>query len=253
MDAPQSPESRFSNRVADYVRYRPGYPSEVPTLLQNEVGLLSQSIVADVGSGTGISTDMLLKLGCEVFAVEPNAEMRAAAECLLEGNSNFHSVAGSAHATTLADGSIELIVAAQAFHWFKPVETRVEFDRILKPGGHVVLIWNERKLEASPFLKDYEALLMRFGTDYATVRHENIELKSLGSFFRGDFETHVFSNFQRFDFESLKGRLMSSSYAPAPGHPQHEPMLGELRRIFDLHQQDGRVDLEYATKVHIGR
>lgn len=179
MEAPLSPESRFSDRVAGCVRYRPGYPEEVMPLLENEVGLSSEPIVADVGSGTGISTAMLLQEGCRVFAVEPNAEMRAAAETQLGNQPSFHSAAGSVQAITLANANVDLIVAAQAFHCFEPVETRAMFDRIVKHGGHVVLTWNERRLDSTQFLRDYEALLVRFNTDYATVRHENIELKSL--------------------------------------------------------------------------
>lgn len=247
-----SPTQRFSDRVENYVRYRPSYPHEIVTLLQSQHDLTADSVVADLGSGTGISAALFLQAGCTVHAVEPNREMREAAERLLGHHAHFHSVAGSAEITTLADHSMDFVVAAQAFHWFDAGAVRQECDRILKPGGWVVLIWNERQLDASPFLRSYENLLLEFSTDYATVRHENIDTGKLSQFFIGPYETHVFANAQHFDFEGLKGRLLSSSYAPAAGHPRHEPMIQELRRLFDEHQQGGSVTFSYDTKVHVG-
>ncbi|MBB5033361.1 class I SAM-dependent methyltransferase [Prosthecobacter vanneervenii] len=250
--ASSAPEQRFSDRVENYVRYRPGYPQEIIPLLQREAGLTPQSVIADIGSGTGISAELFLKAGFSVHAVEPNGDMRAAAERLLAPFPNFHSVNASAQATTLPDHSIDLIVAAQAFHWFNSPETRSEFNRILKPGGHIALIWNERKLDSTPFLRVFEQLLLTFGTDYTAIRHENVNAAALASFFSGPYATHTFANEQRFDFEGLKGRLLSSSYAPAEGQPRHEEMIAELRRIFDAHQVAGQVCFEYDTRVHLG-
>lgn len=249
---PLRPEQRFSDRVENYVRYRPGYPEEILPLLREETGITPDSFIADIGSGTGIFTALLLEAGLRVTAVEPNHEMRAEAERQLANRGAFVSVDGSASATTLPDQSVDLITAAQAFHWFEPLETRAEFDRILKPDGHIALIWNERELDTTPFLRDYEQLLIDFGTDYQDIRHENIG-DSLDGFFHGPHTTHLFTNVQRFDFDGLLGRLLSSSYAPPPGHPSHEPMIAELRRIFDAHQADGRVEILYQTKVHLGR
>ncbi|WP_395738803.1 class I SAM-dependent methyltransferase [Prosthecobacter sp.] len=248
-----APEQRFSDRVENYVRYRPSYPQELVAMLQREAGLVPQSVIADVGSGTGISAELFLRAGNVVHAVEPNREMREAAERLLAGFPNFHSVAASAQETTLADASVDFIVAAQAFHWFNTAETRAEFSRILKPGGRVVLIWNERKLDATPFLQAFEQLLLTFGTDYTAIRHENVNAAALSAFFQGAYVTHTFANEQRFDFEGLKGRLLSSSYAPAEGQPRHEEMLAELRRIFDVYEVSGQVCFEYDTRVHVGR
>lgn len=248
-----APEQRFSDRVENYVRHRPGYPQEIITMLQREIGLTPRTIVADVGSGTGISAELFLRYGCEVHAVEPNREMREAAERLLSHYPNFHSVNGGAQTTTLPDQTIDLIVAAQAFHWFNTPETRAEFSRILKPGGNVLLIWNERKLDSTPFLKAYENLLLTFAADYTKVRHENIDAGELGRFFIGPFVTHTFPNEQRFDFEALKGRLLSSSYAPAAGQAGHDEMIAELSRIFDAYNESGIVRFEYDTRVHVGR
>lgn len=247
-----APEQRFSDRVENYVRYRPSYPQEIIPLLQKEAGLSHNSSIADIGSGTGISTEMFLRAGYPVKAVEPNREMRQAAERLLASYPGFHNVEGSAQATTLPDQSVDLLVAAQAFHWFNTPATRAEFTRILKPGGHIALIWNERKLDATPFLRDYEQLLVEYGTDYTEVRHENIGATALGQFFIGPYAAHEFANEQHFDFEGLKGRLLSSSYAPPVGHPRHEPMLAELQRLFNRHQTDGQVVVEYITRVYIG-
>jgi SAM-dependent methyltransferase len=248
-----SPESRFSDRVENYIRYRPGYPREVVALLRSEAALTAQSVVADVGSGTGISAELLLSEGCTVFGVEPNRDMREAAERLLAAHSGFRSVDGRAQATTLADASVDLVVAAQAFHWFDTEKTRAEFCRILRPGGCVALIWNERLTDTTPFLRGYEELLLRHSTDYASVRHENIDAAALARFFGGPFTTHAFPNFQEFDFAGLAGRLLSSSYAPAPGHPRHEPMMEELRALFDACARDGKVRFDYRTSVHLGR
>ncbi len=253
MPAPSpAPEQRFSDRVENYVRYRPSYPQEIISLLQDEAGLTPKSIIADIGSGTGISAEFFLKAGCTVHAVEPNGDMRAAAERLLAHYPSFHSVSASAQATTLPDHSIDLIVAAQAFHWFNTPATRAEFTRILKPGGHISLIWNERKLDSTPFLHAFEQLLLTFGTDYTQIRHENVDAAALSSFFSGPYATHTFPNEQRFDFEGLKGRLLSSSYAPAPGQPRHDEMIAELRCIFDEHQMSGQISFEYDTRVHLG-
>jgi ubiquinone/menaquinone biosynthesis C-methylase UbiE len=250
----RAPEERFSDRVENYIRYRPSYPPAVMSLLRKETGVKAASIVADIGSGTGISTELFLREGCTVYAVEPNPEMRAAAQRLLGRYGNLRSVNGSAEATTLPDHSVDLVTAAQAFHWFKPAPTREEFTRILKPDGRVALIWNERKLEATAFLRAYEALLMKHATDYAKVRHENVNATALARFFRdGKYTTHTFANQQRFDYESLKGRLLSSSYAPSAGQPGHEAMISELADIFARCQVDGKVSFDYDTKVHLGR
>src|SRR5579863_1705779 len=164
---------RFSSRVENYVRYRPGYPPEVLELLKNECGLTPDSTVADIASGTGIFTRILAENGNRVFGVEPNDEMRRAGERLLESYSGFTSIAGTAEATTLQDHSVDIVTAAQAAHWFDREKARREFVRILKPGGWLVLLWNERRTDSTPFLREYEHLLLAYGTDYQDVRHEN--------------------------------------------------------------------------------
>ncbi len=245
--------SRFSDRVENYVRYRPGYPEEVVDVLRSECGLQPKHVIADIASGTGIWTRMLLENGNAVFGVEPNADMRQAGERLLSDFPSFSSVAGTAEATTLPDAGVDVVTAAQAAHWFDRVAARREFVRILKPGGWLVLLWNERLTDSAPFLRDYERLLLTYGTDYGEVRHERTT-DAVNEFFDPvPYEERTFPLRQEFDYEGLEGRLPSSSYAPGPGHRKHEPMLRELRRIFDVHADGGRVSFEYKTRLSFGR
>jgi ubiquinone/menaquinone biosynthesis C-methylase UbiE len=247
-----NPLTRFSTRAGSYAKYRPGYPSGVLDLLEAECGLRKESVVADIGSGTGILAEMLLEHGSPVFGVEPNQAMRAVAEDLLNRYKQFVSVDGSAEATTLADASVDFVTAAQAFHWFDREKTKLEFRRILKPGGWVVLLWNERRLDSTPFLRAYEDLLLRYGTDYHEVRHENVAGKIAEFFAPAKFKLTNLDNFQHFNLEALKGRVGSASYTPEPGHPSYEAMAGELKKIFHAHSKDGIVTFEYDTRVYYG-
>jgi SAM-dependent methyltransferase len=245
--------SRFSDRVENYIRHRPGYPLEALRVLQRECGLAPDHAVADIASGTGIWTRILLENGNTVFGVEPNAEMRQAGERLLTAFSKFTSVAGSAEATTLPGKSVDFVTAAQAAHWFDRERARREFMRILKPCGWLVLLWNERLTDSTAFLQDYEQLLLTFGTDYEEVRHERTA-DAVNEFFDpAPFQERVFEMRQDFDCAGIEGRLLSSSYAPGPEHANHAPMLRELRRIFEAHAIAGRVTFDYKTRVYFGR
>lgn len=246
-------KQRFSNRVADYVRYRPGYPHAVVDTLRDECGLTPASVIADVGSGTGLLSRLFLDNGNVVYGVEPNAEMRAAGEEFLRSYPKFHSVAASAEATMLPGASVDFAVAGQAFHWFDPEATHREFARILKSGGWVAVIWNERRTETSALLRAYEDLLRKHSPDYAEVSAKYPEALRMAEFF-GPNQVHqrTFPNEQLFDFEGLRGRLLSSSYSPPKDHPNHAPMLAELRRIFDLHNESGRVRIEYTAHLYYG-
>ena len=247
-------KQRFSNRVADYVRYRPSYPSALVDLLREECGLRPDHVIADVGSGTGILSKMFLENGNQVFGVEPNDEMRRAGEDYLSTFKNFSSVAGSAEATTLADASLDFVTVAQAFHWFEPAAARTEVQRILRREGFVVIVWNDRLFDTTPFLREYEALLHRFGNDYAKVSESYPRRAQIQEFFAPNvFLQKSFPNFQEFDFEGVRGRLRGSSYVPSPDQPAFAPMMVELERIFNAHQQDGQVRMDYATHVYFGR
>ena len=240
---------RFSDRVENYVKYRPGYPPSMLQFFKERLGLTTHSVIADIGSGTGISSKPFLDNGNVVYGVEPNSAMRAAAESFLNGFDNFQNIAGTSDNTGLSDRSIDLIIAAQAFHWFEPEATRNEFKRILKPDGYVCLIWNERQLDSTLFLRDYEALLLICANDYERVRHENIDETVLASFFEQDFERATFANRQTLDFDGLKGRLLSSSYMPNVGDPKFGPMENELKSLFAKHAQGGKITILYDTNL----
>ena len=251
---PEDATRRFTDRVGDYARYRPSYPPELLRLLRDELGLRPGQVVADVGSGTGILTEPLLANGNVVFAVEPNRAMARAARERMGAHDRFHDVDGRAEATGLPSGSVDLIVVGQAFHWFDAARTRDEFRRILKPGGFVVLAWNARRVEGSAFLRDYEAFLRRWGTDYKEVSARYQDESAIRTLFgAGGFEKRRFDNVQTFDLAGLRGRLCSSSYAPPAGDARHEPMLLALADLFAAHQEHGFVAFEYDTHVYYGR
>jgi SAM-dependent methyltransferase len=254
----KSPTARFSDRVENYVRHRPGYPPEVIDLLRAECGLLPSDIVADIASGTGAFTRLLLENGNSVFAIEPNDEMREMgakqlADFAASSKARLVTVAGTAEETTLDSASVNFVTAAQAAHWFDLPRARAEFIRILRPKGWCALIWNERRTGATPFLNDYERLLLTFATDYKEVRHERTTLTIHNFFAPSPYQESVFSSHQQFDYEGLSGRLLSSSYAPLVGHPSHLPMMRELERIFNAHAKGGSVEFEYDTRVFYSR
>jgi len=244
------PIQRFTNRVENYVKYRPGYPAEVFGFFRHELGLTPDSVVADVGSGTGILTRIFLENGNTVFAVEPNDAMRAAAETAFESNVNFHSVTGTAEATGLDANSADIATAAQAFHWFEPELSGREFRRILKPGGSIALIWNERELDTTPFLRDYEKFLLEFADDYTSVRHENINDATLRTFFEGGYDVKEFANEQVLDMDGLRGRTLSSSYVPAETSPRFAAMDKALVSVFAKHSENDRIKVLYRTKIY---
>ena len=249
----KAPTTRFSDRVENYARYRPGYPSEVVDLLRTKCGLKPNHVIADVASGTGIFTKMLLDHGNRVFAVEPNAEMREAGETMLAAYDKLTSVAGTAEDTILPSDSVHFVTAAQAAHWFDRPRARREFSRILKPDGWCVLVWNERRTGTTPFLRDYEQLLLDYGTDYKEVRHERTTAVIHEFFEPAPYEESVFDYCQQFDYGGAAGRLLSSSYAPLEDDPRHPPMMRELRRIVEAHARHGIVEFEYNTRVYYGR
>jgi ubiquinone/menaquinone biosynthesis C-methylase UbiE len=246
----QDAVTRFSNRVANYVKYRPGYPPEVIELFKREMGLNEGSVIADIGSGTGLSTRPFLENGNTVYGVEPNAAMREAAEKFLNEFPNFISHEGTAENTNLADDSVDFVIAAQAFHWFDPDKTRIEFTRILKSGGYIALIWNERQLDTTPFLRDYEQLLLKHANDYQRVRHENIDQEKLGRFFEDEYQRATFANEQVFDFAGLRGRAVSSSYMPAEDDPKFPDLEKDLKSIFAKHAQNDRIKILYDTNIY---
>jgi SAM-dependent methyltransferase len=246
--------TRFSNRVENYIKYRPSYPEAALDILANDCGIKRGATIADIGSGTGIFSALLLERGYNVIGVEPNREMRDAAERLLLKHPLFTSIDGSAEATTLEPNNIDAIAAAQAFHWFKLNDARAECKRILKPNGYAVLLFNERLTDATPFLEGYENLLLRYAIDYNEVNHVNIGTAQLETFFGNKtFASRTIPNAQSFDFTGLCGRLESSSYAPVEAHENYAPMMRELQRLFEAYSQNNAVQFLYETKVYCGQ
>lgn len=248
-----NPTLRFSNRVENYRKYRPGYPAEIVPLLKSECGLTSESLIADLGSGTGLFAEIFLKNGNTVFGVEPNAEMRNAGEQVLNKYPNFKSVDGTAEKTMLPDHAVDFVVAGQAFHWFDRQQARPEFKRILRPAGWVVLVWNGYRVESSQMMSAYQNLVATYGTDYSEVQREVVGVDVETFYAPGRCKCARFSFRQRFDYEGLKGRLLSSSFAPEPDHPGYDAMLRDLQGVFDANQQDGQVNFDYETEVYYGR
>lgn len=244
---------RFSDRVANYIRFRPGYPPEMLGLFREKMGLSPSTVIADIGCGPGMSSELFVSAGCTVFGVEPNESMRAAAIKAFAESANFKAVDGTAQATNLGDSSVDIVIAAQAFHWFNEEPAVREFRRIVRPGGFAAMIWNERQLDSTPFLRGYEELLLRFGTDYKEVRHDNLSRKDLSKAFGSPFEAATFPNHQELDLEGISGRLRSSSYTPPEGHTDFEPMIARLKELFARYQENGKIQLLYDTNVFYTR
>ncbi|MCP4359928.1 MAG: class I SAM-dependent methyltransferase [Chloroflexi bacterium] len=248
------PTKRFSKRVNDYVKYRPSYPTAVLHCLRDECGLTETAVIADIGYGTGLLAQLFLDNGNPLYGVEPNANMRAAGEIYLAEYANFTSVAGTAEATTLADNSVDFVTAGQAAHWFDGPQAKVEFNRILRPGGVIVFVWNTREIAATPFMEAYETVVTRWQTPEDPVRSQKGGHDRAPDIILGERpQKRTFANEQVYDFETLKGRTLSSSVTPLPGHANYEPLLAELRQVFDRYQMDGRVTFPYVTQLFFRR
>ncbi|HWX69810.1 MAG TPA: methyltransferase domain-containing protein [Steroidobacteraceae bacterium] len=247
------PTERFSARVESYRRYRPGYPAGAIALLAAQCGLTAGAVVADVGSGTGILSGQLLERGALVLGIEPNDAMRAAAEERLGAHPRFRSVAAAAEATTLPDESVDLWVAAQAFHWFDAPRARLEALRVVRNGAFAALLWNERPGEPGEFLTEYEALLRRHATEYTAIVARRVDEPRMREFLGGAMRVERFPNEQTLDYAGLEGRLLSSSYTPEPGHPEYQPMLAALRALFERYQRNGAIVFPYETRVYFAQ
>lgn len=249
----QNNTSRFSNRVEDYVKYRPHYPEEMITYLEQQAVLQPGMLLADIGSGTGISSQLFLQKGYTVLGVEPNKEMREKSEELLKDYPQFNAIDGTAEHTTLEKHCIDVIIAGQAFHWFNQEAARTEFRRILKKDGHVLLVWNER-MTGSPFEKAYEQLIERHGKQYKELNHRNIDIAVIEKFFHPSTVTLTeFANKQVFDYEGLEGRLLSSSYMPSREDERYPALVADLKQLFGQFQEEGHITIHYTTRMYQGK
>jgi SAM-dependent methyltransferase len=252
------PTQRFSDRVEYYVRARPRYPHAILDFCRSELLLRPKDPIADVGSGTGILSELFLENGNPVFGVEPNDAMRLAAEKNLGGRANFNSISGTAEDTGLPTASFRFVTAGQAFHWFDHARARAEFRRILQPDGWVLLIWNERDTaHSSGFSAAYDTVVSEFQTKWHKGSHEKLtapDSDALPAFFApGDCQVKTFPNSQSLDLDGLFARAFSSSHLPLPGQPGADRMVDRLKEIFRVHAKDGCVVQQYITKVYYGR
>ena len=243
---------RFSDRVDNYIKYRPSYPLEAVDYIFKSFNLTNESSIADIGSGTGILTKLLAPRCAAVYAVEPNTEMRLAAERLLKDIKSFISVDGTAEETELKDKSVDCVIAAQAFHWFDRQKVKPEFGRILKDNGRVILIWNKRKL-STDFQINYEEIIKNDIPEYKQVNHHQITPEIIRGFMPVEYKLEKFSYTQRFDWNGMIGRLQSSSYCPKPETGTFKRIEAKLRIIFDKYQTGGTVPFIYETEVYSGK
>jgi SAM-dependent methyltransferase len=257
MTQPLPTAQRFTNRVPYYHLYRPRYPQTLTTLLSEKIGLMSHSVIADIGAGTGISCEPFLNYGCAVTAVEPNADMRAVSEQYYGQNPRFRAIDAAAERTTLPDSSVDVVVAGQAFHWFNYPAARAEFARILKPAGWVVLMWNDRMDGVEPFVDAFNAVLVEYDIEKGTTARVKDIINTdedIADFYgAGGFVKHQIDHPISYTWEQVVGRALSASYAPLHDHPSHEPFMAALRAAFDTHQQDGLVWMHYITQVYCGQ
>ena len=239
---------RFSDRVEDYIKYRPNYPEKIVKILEEKINLDKDKTIADIGSGTGISSKLFLKNDYKVTGVEPNKEMREAAQQLLSGFAKFKSVNGTAEKTNLQDESIDVIFCGQAFHWFDKEKSKIEFNRMLKKNGNIVLVWNSRS-DKSAFQNEYEKILFDNIEEYKSVNHRNIKDEEISDFFfPKKMHKICLDNKQFLDLEGLKGRLLSSSYCPKSGK-KHDQLMRRIEDIFEKYQVNNFIEFEYETQI----
>ncbi|WP_420632285.1 class I SAM-dependent methyltransferase [Candidatus Leptofilum sp.] len=243
------PTQRFSNRVKNYVKYRPSYPTAVVDCLQDECGLVETAVIADIGSGTGILARLFLQNGNRVLGIEPNKEMREAGEAYLAEFANFTSLNGTAEATTLPDDSVDFVTAGQAAHWFDKEKSLPELQRILKPGGTIAFVWNTMAFGDSPFMRGYEQITLRY-FDGKPSRKNEMRGNVMAYLGEGTQVRH-FACEQQFDLPGITGRLLSTSYAPLADDPRHGPMLAELAGLFAENvDENGRIRFLYTTELY---
>jgi SAM-dependent methyltransferase len=243
-----NPTGRFSDRAEDYRRYRPDYPAAAFDAILEGLGEAAGLAAADVGAGTGISSRPLAARGVRIIAVEPNAEMRAAAT----PHEGIEWRAGTAEATGLANGSVGLVLCAQAFHWFRGPEALAEFHRILEPDGRLALMWNSRD-RFDPLTRGYvEAIHAVNGEHPVEQMPFDPASISAGGLFTSARETY-YPHMQMLDRDGLIGRAASASYVPREGE-RFARLKSMLEALWDReHDERGRVTMRYVTHLFRAR
>lgn len=246
-------ETKFDQKGSVYAKSRPQYPKELFARLMSDGIISSDSVIADVGSGTGIFTCQLASLVKTVYAVEPNDSMRRSAEAQYEAYANIVSVNASAEDTTLQSGAFDLVTAAQAFHWFNKDKFKAECRRILKPGGKVILLWNDRDEESEIIRRNAE--INRAYCDGFMGFSDGMEVNDksqFDGFFAESCEVMEFPNSVTCDLETFVGRSLSSSFAPAPGSKNYNGYVAALTELFNALSSGGTVEYPYVTRCYVG-
>ncbi len=243
---------RFYKKSTDYELYRPRYPAELLDLLGREAGLSSFTSVADVGSGTGLLSELLLRSKCNLYCVEPNEEMRRVSVGKFAHEEKCKIIEGTAENTSLLDDSMDIVTVGQAFHWFDPIRARIEFGRILKRGGKVVLIWNTITESKEGMNFEYEKLVRQYSRDFHGSGVNSTSLTALTDFYGGNFCRFKIKNYQRLSLEGMLGRYLSASYSITEDDPRFEDMRRDFEKTFRKYQSNGEIVIEYETDVFIG-
>lgn len=243
----------FTGKSADYAASRPGYPPGLFEMLRSVSPPENEAVVADVGAGTGLLTAGLLEAGYRVVAVEPNAEMRAAADRQIGGVKGYRSVEGSAESLPIGVGSVSLITAAQAFHWFDVDRARAEFHRVLTSAGQVALIWNDRVLD-DPIQMALDEVFLAYGGAKRTAVVARDQRSGVPRFFEPNPMRHyTFPNAQQLSREGLLGLVFSRSYIPARTSMEGAAVAERVGEIFYRHATEGSVEIRYQTTATLGR
>jgi len=247
------PTERFSGRVEAYRRYRSAYSREIIPVLQERCALTSDSIVADIGAGTGMLAELFLENGNRVFAVEPNTDMRAACEELVERYPRLTCVDGTAENTGLSDQSIDFVTVGRAIHWFDQDKCRYEFARILRDGGWILLAGQGPHQRTEPVARDFRTILENHCIDFARLRQRyDIEAAVRRLFAGGDFQEAEFHDTEEMTYEDLEGFMLSLSVTPQPDYPGFPAMQRALHEYFARHESGGKLRMPTTCKIHFG-
>ena len=245
-------EQKFDNKGKLYAKGRPGYPNKLfEHLIENNI-ISNNSTVADIGSGTGLFTVQLSPSVGKIYAVEPNGDMRRVAEERYEEYDNTVSVDGTAENTSLGEKSVDFVTVAQAFHWFDRPSFKIECQRILKPNGKILLVWNDRDTSSELIKENYE-INCCFCPDFkGSSSGIDFDREAFTDFFEGDFEVVSFRNDLTYNLDAFVARCLSSSYAPKQDDASYEPYVRALEELFGRYESDGTIPYPYIARCYIG-